>query len=116
MTIIRTVAAPIFALALSAGFAAPSAAQEVRPVESRSLDLGSVAGDVYYTVKPDGYHVVATFAQRGDTGQPVRFESVLAPGQAVTFSSPRGAGVPPEAVTVVRQTDRVFVRRAVLTD
>jgi hypothetical protein len=94
----------------------PSAAQGVRPIEYKSIDLGPVAGDVYYTVRPDGFHVVATFAPRGENTVPVRFQAVLTPGQTITFSTPRQVGLPPIAVQILRRNDQVLVHQAALTD
>lgn len=104
------------AASLLAGLAGGAQAQALQPVENGSVDLGGVAGDLHYTVHPDGLHVVATFAERGEASTPVRFEAVLAPGQTVTISTPREAGLPAEAVTIGRQADHLFVRKAALID
>ncbi len=106
----------VAALAIAAGLATTAGAQSVKPVQSQTIDLGGINGDVYYTVQPNGFHVVATFAERGQASLPVRFETVLAPGQSVTVSTPRGVDVPAEAVSISRQADRVLVRRAALVD
>ena len=74
----RSIAAAVLALS----FVGPAMAQEINPIESQSVRLEGVAGDVYYTVQPDGYHLVATFASQGDSRTPFRFETVLAPGQS----------------------------------
>ena len=108
-TRIAILAAATLTLALTAGSAR---ADEARPAEGRSIDLGEVSGVAYYTVERDGFRVVATLAQ-GETGTPVRFETVLAPGQSVVLSTPRGAGAAPEAVEISRRDDRVLVRDAV---
>jgi hypothetical protein len=93
-------------VAATLGFAAAAAAPE-----DRRLDLGRQQGDVYTVKQADGLHVVATFAEPGQATAPVRFETVLAPGQAVTVSSPRGVGEPTEAVTLTRHGDDVEVRK-----
>jgi hypothetical protein len=113
MTYFRTVVASVF---IATSIAGQASAQQVEPIHSQIIDLGTVNGDVYYTVQPNGFHVVATFAERGEAGQPVRFETVLAPGQSVTISTPRGVDVPSEAVSISRQADRVLVRRGALVD
>ena len=66
-------------------------AGEIQPMAGQSIDLGEMSGTLYYTAKPDGFHVVTTLAQ-GEAGTPVRFETVLAPEQSVTISTPREAG------------------------
>ena len=109
MSIHRTILAAAFTLA-SIGAAQ---ANELRPVEGRSIHLGEVSGVAYYTVERDGFRVVATFAQ-GETGAPVRFEAVLAPGQSVVLSTPREVGVVPSAVQITRQNDQVLVDEAVV--
>ncbi len=85
-------------------------------VEAMSIDLGSVAGVAYYTVEHDGYHVVATLSQPGDTMTPIRLETVLAPGQSVKLSTPHNAGSAAETVEIIRQNDQVVVHRAGLTN
>ena len=112
MTRFRTILASAI---VAAGLVGQALAQPVEPIHSQIIDLGTVDGDVYYTVQPNGFHVVATFAEPGN-GQPVRFETVLAPGQSVTVSTPRGVDVPSESVSISRQADRVFVRRGPLVD
>ena len=78
--------------------------------EGRSIDLGQVAGIAYYTVERDGFRVVATLAQ-GAAGMPVRVEAVFAPGQSMVLSTPRGAGIPSDAVEISRHADTVLVRK-----
>jgi hypothetical protein len=103
-----------FAAAIAAllTVAVPAVAADLQPIQNQSIDLGDVAGDAYYTVEPDGYRVVATFAQRGQSGTPVRFQALLAPGQSVTFSTPGAVGTAPSAVEIIRQQDRVLVHKA----
>jgi hypothetical protein len=86
-------------------------ADGLQPVEGRVIDLGSVTGVVYYTPEPDGYRVVATFAQE-EAGTPMRFEAVLAPGQSVVLSAPRDVGVAPRAVEISRHGDQVLLQEA----
>ena len=66
-------------------------AEELQPLQGHTLNLGRVAGVAYYTVEPNGFRVVATLVQ-GETGTPIRFDTVLAPDQTVTLSSPGEAG------------------------
>ncbi len=130
----RTAAlASLFALALAAGAAqaqaprdgdvlggggastithSPAAAERLKPVQAHGIDLGPASGVAYYTVERGGFRVVVTLAQRGeDATVPVRFEAVLAPGQSVVLSTPRGAGIPPDAVEISRHADTVLVRQ-----
>ena len=110
MTIHPTILAAAVALA-SVGLAR---AEGSEPGQARSIDLGAVSGIAYYTVERDGFRVVATLAHRGEdaAAAPVRVEAVLAPGQSVVLSSPRGAGTPPDAVEISREADAVLVRKA----
>src|SRR5712675_174959 len=82
MSIRSTLLAAAFTLA-SLGAAH---ANGLRPIEGQSIDLGDVSGVAYYTVEPDGFHVVTTLAQ-GEAGTPIRVVSVLAPGQRVVLST-----------------------------
>ena len=108
MTIRSTILAAALALA-SIGSAAH--AKGLEPAQGQHIDLGAVSGIAYYTVERDGFRVVATLAQEGQDGAPVRVEAVLAPGQSVVLSAPRGAGIPPDAVEISRHADTVLVRQ-----
>lgn len=110
MRIQAILAASAFAIAVSSH----AFAGDLKPVQSQSIDLGGVAGDAYYIVQKDGFHVVATFAQRDSAAAPVRFQAVLLPGQAVTFSTPRAAGEQPVSFSIKRQDERVVVSTAEL--
>jgi hypothetical protein len=103
MSIRSTLLAAAFTLA-SLGAAH---ANGLPPIEGRSIDLGDVSGVAYYTVEPDGFRVVTTLAQ-GEAGTPIRFVSVLAPGQRVVLSTPHQAG----AVEISRNGDNLLVRKA----
>lgn len=100
------------ALALASFNAAE--AQTLGPIQSQTIDLGDLYGVAYYTVESDGFHVVATLAQQGEDGAPVRVETVLAPNQKVTFSTPRRVGAAPDAFEISRRNDEVLVRKAAL--
>ena len=103
MSIRSTLLAAAFTLA-SLGAAH---ANGLRPIEGQSIDLGDVSGVAYYTVEPDGFRVVTTLAQ-GEAGTPIRFVSVLAPGQRVVLSTPHQAG----ALEISRNGDSLLVRKA----
>ncbi|RAI03261.1 hypothetical protein DLJ53_01695 [Acuticoccus sediminis] len=106
MSIRRPIVAATLALATLSGAAY---AGDAVPNEAHSLDLGTVSGVAYYTVEPEGYRVVATLAENAD-GTPLRVTSVLAPGQSVTFSTPRAAGIDPVEVEITREADILRVR------
>lgn len=97
----------LFAAAFGIASVAAAHADGLRPIEGKSIDLGGMSGIAYYTVEPDGFHVVATLAQ-GETGTPIRVVSVLAPGQRVVLSTPQQAG----AIEISRKGDSVLVREA----
>lgn len=112
---LRTVSAA--ALGLGLAIAAPGlATAETAAPQDRRIDLGQQQGDVYATLRADGLHVVATFAEADGAAVPVRFESVLAPGQTVTVSSPRVAGEPANTVAITRQADQLIVRKVPAID
>jgi hypothetical protein len=99
---------------LAASVTAPAFAQgqaALKPIQSRSIDLGAIGGDAYYTVENGGYHVVATFQQHAEAAVPVRFEAVLAPGQSVRFSTPGPVGTPATTVEILRRADAVVVQK-----
>jgi hypothetical protein len=100
-------------LALAAGLLpATGLAAELPPGRGASLQLGDVSGVAYYTAEPDGgYRVVATLAA-GESTTPVRFITVLQPGQKSIVSVP-GAGAEREtAVEIARVGDKVHVTTA----
>jgi hypothetical protein len=105
MSIRSTLLATAFTLA-SLGAAH---ANGLRPIAAQSVHLGDVSGVAYYTVEPDGFRVVTTLAQ-GEAGTPIRFVSVLTPGQRVVLSTPHQAG----AVEISRNGDDLLVRGALI--
>jgi len=107
MTIHHTIVAAASALA----FAGAAHAGDFPPLEAKSIDLGAVSGIAYYIVERDGFRVVAILAQ-SETGTPVRFETLLAPGQSVVLSTPRDEGAAGKAIEIRRQDDRVLVQDA----
>lgn len=111
MSIRSTILATAFTLtSLVISFGASLGAAEargLRPIEAQSIHLGDVSGVAYYTVEADGYRVVTTLTQ-GEAGTPVRFVSVLAPGQRALLSTPNQAG----AVEISRTGDSVTVRKS----
>ena len=112
----QRVLAAAFGAALAGATFSVAQAADLKPIQSQSIDLGNVLGDAYYTAAPDGFHVVATFAQRDGSRAPVRFQTVLAPGQSVIFSSPRAVGEQPVSFRIERQDARVIVAKAALTN
>ena len=111
MTIRRTILAATLALA----FTSAAHAGDFPPLEAKSIDLGGVSGIAYYIVERAGFRVVVILAQ-GETGTPVRFETLLAPGQSVVLSTPRDEGPVGKAVEISRRDDQVLVQDAVATN
>jgi hypothetical protein len=98
----------IITTAATLTFIGAAHAGELKPFQSREIDLGAVSGVAYYTVERDGFHVVATLAE-GITGTPVRVQAILVPGQSVVLSTPRSVGAAPVAVKFSRHGDEVLV-------
>jgi hypothetical protein len=103
MSIRNALVAAAFTLALSGA----AHADGLRPIQAKSIDLGGVSGIAYYTVEPDGFHVVTTLAQ-GEAGTPVRIVSVLASGESVVLSTSQQSG----SVKISRNGDQLFVQKA----
>ena len=93
-----------------------ASAEGLDPRHALTIGLGAVTGVAYYTVEPDGLHVIATFAHDDRDEHPLRVQAVLGAGQKLTISTARGAGVEPVRVNVARQGDRVVVETAPATD
>jgi hypothetical protein len=111
MTIHRTILAAAFALA----FSGAAHAADLPPLEAKSIDLGAVSGVAYYIVERDGFRVVAILAQ-GETGTPVRFETLLAAGQSVVLSTPRDEDAVGKRIEISRRDDQVLVQDAAATN
>ena len=93
---------------LSACFAGDLHAEELLPIQSRTVVMGPVSGGAYYTNDAAGSRLVATLG--GDEGSPpVRVVTTLAAGQSVTLSVPAGVGEPAVEMTFSRRNGRVFV-------
>jgi hypothetical protein len=93
------------AVALTSGIVR---ADEPRPIQAQRLDLGGVAGIAYYTVEPDGFHVVAT--QDSKDGIPLRVQSVLDVGRSLTLSTPGVNGIEPATITFAHEGEKLVVR------
>ena len=96
-----------FAL-LAACLAGGAQAEELLPIQGRSIALGPVSGIAYYTNDAAGSHLVTTLSS-GEGSTPVRVIATLAAGQSVTLSVPHGVGEPATEVTFSRQGEHVFV-------
>lgn len=97
----------LLAAAITVASLGAANASALKPIEGGSIRLGDVSGVAYYTVEPAGFRVVTTLAQ-GDAGTPIRFVSVLAPGQRVVLSSPSQAS----ALEISRSGDSLLIRNA----
>lgn len=91
-----------------------AAASELAPGNGHSLRLGGFDGVVYYTVEPDGYHVVATLAS-GPDAPAIRFIAMLAPGQSMTISVPQEVGEPALDLEVARTGEALTISDAIAT-
>jgi hypothetical protein len=100
------------AAALGLSLAGIAHANDLGPVENQAIDLGTVTGDAFYTVQPDGYHVTATLG----TVVPLRFQAVLASGQALSVSTPRALGEQPVSVSIRREENRIIVTQTPVTN
>lgn len=111
----RAIRSLFAAAALLAAAAAGARAEGLDPAAGQSIDLGTVAGTAYYTVRPDGFHVVATLADTR-SGAPMRVEATLAAGQTVVLSTPGGRSGAPRTVEITRIDREVLVHNVALTN
>ena len=51
--------------------AGDSHADSIKPIEGKSIDLGTFGGIAYYTVKPEGYQLVVTLTPSGANTSPL---------------------------------------------
>jgi hypothetical protein len=78
-----------FIFLATAAIAMPSlaGAQDLKPLEGGSFQLGDQAISIYYADTGDNYQVVTTIAPDADgAGAPIRFVGYLRPGQTETVS------------------------------
>ena len=87
----------------------------LEPAAGRTIDLGTMAGTAYYTVRDDGFHVVATLAD-ARSGAPMRVEATLATGQTMVLSTPGGRSGAPHIVEITRLDREVLVHSVALTN
>ena len=81
---------------------------------AHKIDLGTVNGVAYYTEEAGRFHVVATLAQQ--EGQPVRFETVLVPGQTIVLSTAKEGDTGPTSVEISREANELLVRAVAVTN
>jgi hypothetical protein len=94
-------------LAACVGMSGSAAAAELAPGSGHSIHLPDFSGVIYYTIEHDGYRVVATLAS-GPEAPPIRFISMLGPGQRVVISVPGAAGKPSKDFEIVRNGDALL--------
>lgn len=81
---------------------------------THKIDLGNVNGVAYYTEEAGRFHVVATVAQK--EGQPIRVETMLAPGQSFVLSTAKEGDVVPTSVELSREANDLLVRTVAVTN
>lgn len=101
----------ILACVAACAIVAPASAEQLSPMQARSISLGEVNGVAYFTAGSDGYEVVATL-QAGDQGIPMRFMATLASGQKMLVSVPRATSQAAYDLQIAREGDAIFVTDA----
>lgn len=81
---------------------------------THKIDLGNVNGVAYYTEEAGRFHVVATVAQK--EGQPIRVETMLAPGQSFVLSTAKEGDMVPTSVELSREANDLLVRTVAVTN
>ena len=95
-------------LAASIGFASAAQAEELDPLQAKSIGFGDLTGVAYYTVANDGFRVVVTLAA-GEAAAPMRFIATLTSGQRIVASAPQGPNEASREVEIRRSGDVVTV-------
>ena len=95
-------------LAASIGLAGATQAEELDPIQAKSIGLDGLTGVAYYTIADDGFRVVATLAA-GEAAAPVRFIATLTSGQRIVLSVPQGPNEISREVEISRSGDVVTV-------
>jgi hypothetical protein len=94
---------------------AQASAEQLAPAHSKlspvcldTVQLGAVSAMTYYTEEEDGFHVVTTIQADGrDAPVPVRFVTILQPGQKAIVSVPAELGGKASALELVRDGGRL---------
>lgn len=93
----------------------PSMNQEMDQNVPLIVDFGTISGIAYYTRGAGAYHLNATLEDETPGARPLQLEMALAPGQSLTFSSPRGRGRIADTLTISRVEDRIFTHGSAKT-
>ncbi len=104
-------AAAVALATIGSAIAGPASAGGPR---AHMIDLGGVNGVAYYTEEAGRFHVVATLAQQA--GQPIRVETLLAPGQSFVLSTATEGGAAPASVELSREAGDLQVRTVAATN
>ena len=83
-------------------------AEQLNPMQAKSIEFGGTTGVAYYTIADDGFRVVATLAA-GEAGAPMRFIATLASGQSVVVSVPQAVHETARELEIKRDGDMVTV-------
>jgi hypothetical protein len=98
------------AAALLLLIATSASAEDLKPVQAQYIDLGRLTGVAYYTVYPDGFHVVTTLAANEADASPLRVQTVLAAGQSVVLSMPSCVSGARRTIRIAREGDAIVVK------
>jgi hypothetical protein len=104
--------AAVSALVLSvlAASGSTNATEVLTPMHPVSAMIGDRGATVYYTPRPEGYHVVVTLAAlTPDSATSMRTTVTLLPGQRQLLTIDGGPGCSPATLEIVRNADTVTV-------
>ena len=103
-----------FAAAAAAVTLATMGSAQAGEPSAHKIDLGNVNGVAYYIEEAGRFHVVATLAQ--SEGQPLRVETLLAPGQSIVLSTAKEGDAGPTSVELSREANDLMVRKVAVTN
>ena len=83
-------------------------AEQLNPMQAKSIELGGTTGVAYYSIADDGFRVVATVAA-SEAGAPMRFIATLTSGQSVVVSVPHALHETARQLEIKREGDIVTV-------
>ena len=90
------------------GLVGAAQAEQLNPMQAKSIKLGETTGVAYYTIADDGFRVVATVTA-SDAGRPTRFIATLTSGQSVVVSVPQAWHETARNLEIKREGDIVTV-------
>jgi hypothetical protein len=101
----------IYALMFTLGGTVAVSAEELKPIQAKTITLGTINGVAYYTIEPKGFQVVTSILAGDDM---IRFTTTLLRDQKVILSVPGEVGEKVKQIEFERRGDQLYVAEPLL--